>query len=199
MSEFQTITDVHAVVHRVSPTREGFTICGEPIGIESHATQTSACWTCFRPTASEPSAYEADGILLQALFDLAYFGNKRPTICIKGTHVDWTCVQVDDREFNIDDEDDRLRLIEWGTLVRNGAPSPEPHIELCRDPAHGEPFACYRQAEGGFVCESTHQLERLIYAIPANGVETTFRWNKGKIEMLTSEGWCVLVDPQEQT
>lgn len=32
---------------------------------------------------------------------------------------------------------------------------------------HAEPFACYRQAEGGFVCESTIEMERLREALHA--------------------------------
>lgn len=36
---------------------------------------------------------------------------------------------------------------------------------VCNDPNHSEPFACYRQAEGGFVCESTHRLEALLAAV----------------------------------
>lgn len=38
-------------------------------------------------------------------------------------------------------------------------------VGLCNDPNHSEPFACYRQAEGGFVCESTHRLETLLTAV----------------------------------
>lgn len=55
------------------------------------------------------------------------------------------------------------------------------HI-FCNDPAHSEPFACSREVEGGWVCESTHQLENILYAITSK--PRLFRWFDGKIQ------WC---------
>lgn len=53
----------------------------------------------------------------------------------------------------------------------NSALAAEP---VCNDPSHSEPFACHRQAEGGFVCESTIQLERLLARPDARKDESSF-------------------------
>lgn len=113
------VIDSSAIAHVESLANPGTTICGLPILLETTASQTSACWTCFRPTASEPSSYEAEGHIFMAMTDLAYFGNMRPTVSVRGAHGTWTCVTAGEHEFNIDDETDRARLIAWGHAVRS--------------------------------------------------------------------------------
>jgi hypothetical protein len=36
------------------------------------------------------------------------------------------------------------------------------HI-FCNDPAHSEPFACSREAEGGWVCDAEFELEKFKF------------------------------------
>lgn len=75
------------------------------------------------------NGYQRDGILFQALCDLAWGGGFWPTLIIRGTHLNWTCVQVGRHEFDIDNEADRERLIQWAHAVRYreaNSPLPEP-------------------------------------------------------------------------
>lgn len=41
------VIDIHAVAHLESVDKPGYTICGQPIGMETHASRTSACWECI--------------------------------------------------------------------------------------------------------------------------------------------------------
>lgn len=69
-----------------------------------------------------------DGRLFQAMCDLEWHGAGHPTIWTRGTHVNWTEV-VGEHVFNIDEAEDRKRLIAWGDAMRNrvaNAPKPEP-------------------------------------------------------------------------
>lgn len=49
-----------------------------------------------------------------------------------------------------------------------------------------EPFACHRQAEGGFVCESTLQVESFLYSLPADGTPRLYRLYEGRVQWSSS-------------
>lgn len=78
---------------------------------------------------SELSAAERYGTIMLAMMDLAYFGSFHPSVSIRGTHVNWTCVSAGGHDFNIDNDDEVKRLLAWASTVRyreaNGA-VPEP-------------------------------------------------------------------------
>lgn len=80
---------------------------------------------------TEAATSPSDGEVFDAMAQLAYFHPEVHSVRLRiaGTHMNYLAVDAGDWTFNLHNDEDRARFVEWGRTVRN--------VDLAADPPRG--------------------------------------------------------------